>query len=374
MSIRTLVVDDEEPARDRLRGLLTQIDDVEIVGEARDGSDAVQQIESARPDLVFLDIEMPGLTGMEVASSLAPPRPRIIFCTAYDQYAIEAFEHHAADYLLKPVNRVRLEKAVGRVRHTIHERERARREVEDATQTQARLLPQYRPPMASLDYDGLCRPARGVGGDYYDFLDLGQGAVGLVMADVSGKGMFAGLLMASLQARIQSIAPIHGRELDELVCEANRLMHSSTDINRYATFFYGVFDDATRELTYVNAGHLPPVILRPRTDPAAGGNEYEAIRLESNGTVIGLLPEACYRQSSIRLRPGDVFCTFTDGVTEAVNEAGEEFGEKRLEAVLIEHAAGTAAESCRAVLARLDRFAAGTMQRDDITLVVGKVR
>jgi sigma-B regulation protein RsbU (phosphoserine phosphatase) len=374
MPIRAMLVDDEEPARDRLRGLLAQIDDVEIVGEAHDGSDAVHQIEAARPDLVFLDIEMPGLTGMEVASSLAPPRPRIIFCTAYDQYAIEAFEHHAADYLLKPVNRVRLEQAVERVRHAIHERESARREVEDATQAQARLLPQCRPPMASLDYDGLCRPARGVGGDYYDFLDLGRGALGLVVADVSGKGMFAGLLVASLQARIQSIAPIHGNELGELVCEANRLMHSSTDINRYATFFYGIYDDATRELTYVNAGHLPPVILRPRTDTAAGGIEYEAISLESNGTVIGLLPEACYRQSSIQLERGDIFCAFTDGVTEAVNAAGEEFEQRRLEAVLTEQAAATAAESCREVLAQIDRFTAGTVQRDDVTLVVGKVR
>ena len=370
MPIRALLVDDEEPARDRLRGLLAQIDDVDIVGEACDGLDAVHQIETTHPDLVFLDIEMPGLTGMEVVSRLAPPRPRIIFCTAYDQYAIEAFEQHATDYLLKPVNRSRLEKAVGRVRDTIHEQESARREVEDATRTQARLLPQSRPPMAALDYDGLCRPARGVGGDYYDFLGLGQGAIGLVMADVSGKGMFAGLLAASLQARIQSIAPRHGRQLDELVCEANRLMHSSTDINRYATFFYGVFDDATRELTYVNAGHLPPLILRPRTD----GDGYETIQLESNGTVVGLLPDACYRQSSIQLRQGDLFCAFTDGVTEALDVEGEEFGSGRLESAMIEHASATAEETCRHLLARLDRFTDGTPQRDDVTLVVGKVR
>jgi serine phosphatase RsbU (regulator of sigma subunit) len=374
MPIRALLVDDEEPARDRLRTLLDQIEDVEIVGEAFDGPDAVHQIETTQPDLVFLDIEMPGLTGMEVASSLAPPRPRIIFCTAYDQYAIEAFEQHATDYLLKPVNRSRLEKAVGRVRETIHERESARREVEDATQTQARLLPQCRPPMASLDYDGLCRPARGVGGDYYDFLDLGRGALGLVMADVSGKGMFAGLLVAGLQARIQSIAPRHGRDLGELVCEANRLMLSSTDINRYATFFYGVFDDATRELTYVNAGHLPPLILRPRADGATNPDGYETIELESNGTVVGLLEEACYRQSSVQLQRGDILCAYTDGVTEAVNVAGEEFGQERLESALIEFASATAEEACRQLLARLDRFTAGAPQRDDITLVVGRVR
>lgn len=374
MPIRALLVDDEEPARDRLRGMLDQIDDVEIVGEAHDGLDAVQQIESARPDLVFLDIEMPGLTGMEVASSLSPPRPRIVFCTAYDQYAIEAFDQHATDYLLKPVNRVRLEKAVGRVRETIHERESARREVEAATQAQARLLPQCRPPMASLDYSGLCRPARGVGGDYYDFLDLRRGAVGLVLADISGKGMFAGLLMASLQARIQSIAPIHGSDLGELVCEANRLMHSSTEINRYATFFYGVFDDAARELSYVNAGHLPPLILRPRGEGGADGTEYETIRLEANGTVVGLMPEACYRQSSVRLRRGDIFCAFTDGVTEAAGVDGEEFGDERLVKALSEHASSTAEETSHRILAELDRFTAGAPQRDDVTLIVGKVR
>ena len=374
MTIRALLVDDEEPARDRLRGLLDQIDDVEIVGEAQDGLDAVQQIESARPDLVFLDIEMPGLTGMEVASSLKPPRPRIVFCTAYDQYAIEAFDQHATDYLLKPVNRVRLEKAVGRVRETIHERDSARREVEAATQAQARLLPQCRPPIASLDYDGLCRPARGVGGDYYDFLDLRRGAVGLVLADISGKGMFAGLLVASLQARIQSIAPLHGSDLGELVCEANRLMHSSTEINRYATFFYGVFDDATRELTYVNAGHLPPLILRPRTDGGVDGNGYETIRLEANGTVVGLMPDACYRQDSIQLQRGDIFCAFTDGVTEAVNDEGEEFGDGRLVGALLDHASSTAEETCRQILAGVDRFAGWEAQHDDVKLIVGRVR
>jgi len=374
MTIRALLVDDEEPARDRLRGMLDQIDDVEIVGEAHDGLDAVQQIESARPDLVFLDIEMPGLTGMEVASSLTPPRPRIVFCTAYDQYAIEAFDQHATDYLLKPVNRGRLEKAVGRVRETIHERDNARREVEAATQAQARLLPQCRPPMASLDYDGLCRPARGVGGDYYDFLDLRRGAVGLVLADISGKGMFAGLLVASLQARIQSIAPLHGSDLGELVCEANRLMHSSTEINRYATFFYGVFDDATRELTYVNAGHLPPLILRPRPGGGVNGKGYETIRLEANGTVVGLMPDACYRQDSIQLQRGDIFCAFTDGVSEALNDEGEEFGDGRLVDALLDHASSTAEEACRQILVGVDRFTGGAAQRDDVTLIVGRVR
>lgn len=114
--IRTLLVDDEQPARDRLRRLLSASPDVEIVGEAEDGEQALELIQSTQPDLVLLDIQMPGCTGMEVAASLASPRPHLVFCTAFDQYAVEAFDLHAVDYLLKPVNQARLEKALERVR------------------------------------------------------------------------------------------------------------------------------------------------------------------------------------------------------------------------------------------------------------------
>jgi two-component system LytT family response regulator len=114
--IRTLLVDDEQPARERLRRLLAGAADIEIVGEAEDGEQALERIVEAKPDLVFLDIQMPGCTGMEVASSLASPRPHLVFCTAFDQYAVDAFELNAVDYLLKPVNRARLDKALERVR------------------------------------------------------------------------------------------------------------------------------------------------------------------------------------------------------------------------------------------------------------------
>ncbi|PYR48413.1 MAG: DNA-binding response regulator [Acidobacteria bacterium] len=114
--MRALLVDDEEPARERLRRLLTELGGVEVSGEAGDGEQAMENIATLKPDLVFLDIQMPGCTGMEVAASLAAPRPRIIFCTAFDQYAVDAFELNAVDYLLKPVNRARLEKALERVR------------------------------------------------------------------------------------------------------------------------------------------------------------------------------------------------------------------------------------------------------------------
>jgi two-component system LytT family response regulator len=114
--IRALVVDDEQTARERLRHMLVAIPDVEVIGEAADGVEAIARIGELRPDLVFLDIQMPGCSGLEVVASLPFPRPRIVFCTAFDQYAVDAFELHAVDYLLKPVNRVRLAHAVERVR------------------------------------------------------------------------------------------------------------------------------------------------------------------------------------------------------------------------------------------------------------------
>jgi two-component system LytT family response regulator len=114
--IRTLLVDDERPARDRLRQMLTALPDMEVVGEATDGVEAIEQIAALRPDLIFLDIQMPGCSGLEVAASLPSPRPRVIFCTAFDQYAIDAFELHAVDYLLKPVTRARLGRAVEHAR------------------------------------------------------------------------------------------------------------------------------------------------------------------------------------------------------------------------------------------------------------------
>lgn len=379
-AIRTVLVDDEEPARERLRAMLADYDDLEIVGEACDGQEAVETIDALRPDVIFLDIQMPGLSGLEVAASLTPPRPRVVFCTAFDQYAIEAFEHHAADYLLKPVSRKRLVKSIDRLRVAIAE-QRARgeqvREVEAASEAQDRLLPRSLPPMSGLDYAGACRAARGVGGDYYDFLALPGGQLGIALGDVSGKGLFAGLLVAGLQARIQSIAPVHGDDVEALVTETNRTMHDSTDSNRYATLFYAVYDDASRRLRYVNAGHNPPIVLRGSSlgtvaDGAEGGQDVR--RLEANGTVVGLLRDATYQSREIVLAPGDVFALFSDGVTEARDADGREYGEERVIAALARHAELPASALLERVLAEISDFSAGTAQHDDISLVVARAR
>ncbi|RPJ85290.1 MAG: response regulator, partial [Acidobacteria bacterium] len=239
--IRTLLVDDEQPARERLRQMLASFEDVQVVAEAVDGEEALEKSAALSPDLVFLDIQMPGRNGLDVAASLTAPRPHVIFCTAFDQYAVEAFDVHAVDYLLKPVNRGRLAKAVSRVRESLTHMAIMDRDLQSAGEVQARLFPQTLPPVTGLDYRVFSRPARTVNGDYYDFLPLKDGKLAIALGDVSGKGIPAGLLMASLQGRLQSHAPARGESVAALLRDLNRLMCASMDSRSYVTFFYAVY-------------------------------------------------------------------------------------------------------------------------------------
>jgi len=363
--IRTLVVDDEQPARERLCQLLRAMEDVVVAGEAEDGEDALEKIHALSPDLVFLDIQMPGKTGLEVAAALPVPRPRVIFCTAFDQYAIDAFEVHAVDYLLKPVNRARLLKAVARVGKSISETHLLSRDVETAGELQSHFFPRVLPAMESLQYCGISRAARGVTGDYYDFLALDSRQLAIILGDVSGKGMPAGLVMAGLQGRFQARARQTAEKIDELISEINRTMCASLGGKRYVTLFYAVYDDAARRLTYVNAGHNPPLLHRTDTAETEG--------LTVGGTVIGLLPHAEYRTTAVDLRAGDVVLCYTDGISEALNPDGEEFGEARLRNCLRNGAARRPDELARMVYEEVDRFSEGVTQADDQTVVVAKV-
>ncbi|HYR91992.1 MAG TPA: SpoIIE family protein phosphatase [Terriglobia bacterium] len=359
--IRTFLVDDERGARERLRHLLSLFGDVEIVGEAENGEEALQRIPKLRPDLVFLDIQMPGGTGLEVARALEPPRPRIIFCTALDSHAISAFELHAIDYLLKPVNRTRLRDAVEVVRQSVADMA-ARHQIEMAQQVQSRMFPRTPPRVKGLDYSGICEAAQEVSGDYYDFIPIAAGKLAITIADISGKGVSAGLLMASLQGRLQTYSPVYGMAVGQLAGHLNRLMHASTQESRFITMFYAVYDETDRSLTYVNAGHNPPLLAR------SGAFE----RLEVGGTVLGPLPEAAYQQDTIQLLPSDTLILFTDGITEATNSTGEEFGEARLRSSILGGMKLPAQELRDWILKDADAFA-GKFLNDDRTIVVAKV-
>lgn len=243
-------------------------------------------------------------------------------------------------------------------------RERLSNELEIAREVQQRLFPQESPCVSGLDYAGACRPALGVGGDYYDFLQLPGPRLGLAVGDVSGKGVPAALLMASLQASLRGQLIHAADNLALLMAYVNRLLCDSTDINRYATFFYGQYDPRDSTLTWVNAGHNAPLLIRG----------VDVVRLEEGGPVVGLLRSAVYCQASLQLVPGDIVIAYTDGISEAMSTADEEWGEERLiEAVRTCAAGADSRGMITSILRCADQFTAGAPQHDDMTLVVLRV-
>jgi sigma-B regulation protein RsbU (phosphoserine phosphatase) len=256
----------------------------------------------------------------------------------------------------------RLTTAIGR---EAAQRERLNRELEIAREVQEDLFPQRLPVVAGLEYQGQCRPAREVGGDYYDFLELPDGRFGIAIGDVSGKGVGAALMMASLEASLRALASVVN-DPAELMERVSSLVYQASSPNRYATLFYGQYDAASRRLSYVNAGHNPPVVLR------SCGGSFQVFRLETGGPVIGLLRHS-YEQAVFSHEDGDLLVLFTDGVSESMNTQFEEWGEERL----IEFAKTCyglpASEGLRRILSAAQGFAAGASQHDDMTLVVLRI-
>jgi serine phosphatase RsbU (regulator of sigma subunit)/uncharacterized glyoxalase superfamily protein PhnB len=241
---------------------------------------------------------------------------------------------------------------------------RAAQELEIAKQVQARLFPQTLPPVRTLECAGMCLQARQVGGDYYDFLDLGQGRFGLVIGDISGKGIAGALLMANLQANLRSQCAIALDQPQRLLQSVNQLFYASTIDSAYATLFFGEYDDNAQQLRYANCGHLAALLLR-------SDNTLEW--LESTCTVLGLFKEWHCSIGECRLFSGDILALYTDGVTEAFNEAGEEFGEHRLIEALRRHRELPSPALLRAIVDEVLRFSPHE-QHDDITLILAKCR
>jgi len=257
---------------------------------------------------------------------------------------------------------------------------RAAHEIEIARDVQSRLFPQVMPPLATLDYTGSCMQARQVGGDYYDFLDLGsshrldRGAtrplddaawhLAFVLADISGKGIAGALLMANLQANLRSRYASALDDLPRLLKSVNQLFYENTPDDRYATLFFAVYDDHSRELEYANCGHNAPLLFR-----ANGSLE----RLTSTSTVIGLFPNWQCITRRITLAPGDLLVVYTDGVTEANDAAGEEFGEARLVETVRASLTLLPKDLVAAIQNAVQTFSSGE-QSDDLTLVIARAR
>jgi hypothetical protein len=238
-------------------------------------------------------------------------------------------------------------------------------EIVVARAVQRQLFPREKPLLRTLDYCGKCIQARTVGGDYYDFLDMGAGSVGFVLADIAGKGVGAALLMANLQGSIHNRAGIEVPDLRALLTAVNRHLFEYSEPDRYATLFFGCYSDFARTLTYVNCGHTTPLLLREN-----GGSE----RLESTATVLGLFGTWDCSVAQTEIRPGDVLSIFTDGITEARSARGEEFGEKRLFSVLQESRELQATDILGKIERELQDFRSGEQLHDDLTLVIARAK
>jgi len=239
---------------------------------------------------------------------------------------------------------------------------RAAQELEIARLVQARLFPQTLPPCGTLDYAGVCVQARQVGGDYYDFLNLGQDRLGLVVGDIAGKGIAAALLMANLQANLRSQCATALEHPQRFLESVNQLFFDNTIESAYATLFFGEYDSNARVLRYANCGHLPGLVLR---------SDHTLDRLNSTCTVLGLFQDWDCSIGESALFPGDTLVLYTDGVTEAFNDRGEEFGEQRLVDSLRRHCDLRPTGLMNSILDDVKQFSPHE-QHDDITLMVAR--
>lgn len=237
---------------------------------------------------------------------------------------------------------------------------RTAQELEIAKQVQARLFPQTLPPLRTLEYAGTCIQARAVGGDYYDFLDLGQERLGFVIGDIAGKGIAAALLMANLQANLRSQCAIALDQPQRFLRSVNLLFCENTTDGAYATLFFAEYDDKARNLRYVNCGHLSALLLR---------RDGAVERLHATCTVLGIFKDWDCSTGERQVFPGDLLALYTDGITESFDNAGEEFGEERLVEALRRHRGLSPQAVLASVVEEVRQFSPHE-QHDDITLIV----
>ncbi len=358
--IRALLVDDEAPGRARLMALLTAAGGITVVGEADNADAAREAIARLTPDVVFLDIEMPAERGTELAATLPEPRPFIVFATAYERFAVDAFQYDAADYLLKPVTRQRLQQTLDRLRVKLDARRDSEREWTAAARAQAHLLPQSLPLVPGYAMAARTLPARGVGGDFYD-ATLVEGQLAFVLGDVSGKGMAAGLIASSVQARWQAAMRQRDLTATEMMAALNRDVLASTEGSRYATLVHALLDPATGAVRYVNAGHPAPLVIGAGDTPVAS--------LEVTAPAVGLLDAPEFNAAGHVLAPGDTLIIVSDGVTEARDGAGTDWELSRIPSLVTRYGRDCEALAAGIVAAVCDHRGHDQAQ-DDVTVFV----
>jgi phosphoserine phosphatase RsbU/P len=244
------------------------------------------------------------------------------------------------------------------------QRQKLEHEIAIASEVQRQLFPKSVPSLPGLELAAICKPARVVSGDYYDFIRTGPTSLGIAVADISGKGIFAALLMASLQGALRSAATLDGNaNTAKLVALLNGHLFRNTSDDRYATFFYATYDSQTHMLAYTNAGHLAPFLLTRDC----------VQQLDQGGTVLGLFEETPYTQVALQVAPGSLLVAFTDGITEAANAYAEEFGRERLKDEILRNRDLPVQALMESLIAAGEKWSGTAEQADDMTVVVARM-
>jgi phosphoserine phosphatase RsbU/P len=384
---RILIADDQPDVLNALR-LLLKGQGYETEGVASP-TELLRAMEVREFDLLLMDLNYArdttsGREGLDLLSHLRENEdaPVIVVMTGWATVglAVEAMQYGVADFVEKPWSNARLleilqkQIALGRERRASRRRmaqehldhreislqfHQQEREVAEARSIQQGLLPKSIPQRAGYEIAGAWQPAQSIGGDYYDVLEFDEYTLGLCIADVAGKGLPAALLMSNLQAAVRGLASA-ALSPEGLCARLNSLVCHNTGNDRFITFFYAQLDGPARVLRYTNAGHNAPIVLH-----RDGSHE----RLEAGGGVLGVFPHQTFAAGAAKLAPGDRVILFTDGVTEAYDAGGEEFGEARLLDVLREHRSADPLFLQARILAAASEFSRGHWH-DDATLLV----
>lgn len=380
-SLRVLVADDQADVLEALRLLLKgEGYELELVSSP---AALLAALSRGSFDLVLMDLNYArdttsGREGLDLLSQIHEHDDLlpVVAMTAWGsvELAVEIMREGVRDFVLKPWDNGRLLRTVraeiengkrarkARLRQAESEaRDRAQGggQWEEAQRTQLGFLPKEIPQIPGCEFSGAWLPVHGIGGDYFDVLQLDENHFAICIADVAGKGIAAALLMSNLQATVRSLAA-QNLEPAVLTERVNRFIRKNTASDRFITFFYAVFNAQTRRIVYTNAGHNAPIVL---------SRDGATVRLSCGGQAMGISATEHYEQATVDLSEGVRLILFTDGITEASGATDQEFGEERLLDILRESRALGAASIQTSVLARVDQFSGGKFQ-DDATLVV----
>ena len=343
---------------------------------AQDGHEALERLQHDRGiEMVLSDINMPGMDGLTLLDQIpkVDPNLRAVIVSAYDDMdnIRTAMNRGAFDFLVKPIDfddfRLTIKRTLNHLellRDALSTRDRLvalQRELEVAGRMQQSILPTVFPKTPGYQVFGNMEPARDIGGDFFDVVDLGEGLIGLTIADVSGKGVPAALFMMSSRTLMKGSANVIA-DPGGVLAKVNTLLEADNRAQMFVTLFYAVLDLQSGTLRYANGGHNPPLIVHPGGSstwlPSAGG------------IVLGVMPGLSYRQEVVKLKPGDTAVLYTDGVTEATNSECEEFGVERLQGIFAERQPKSARAVSEAIFEAVHAFAGNAPQSDDITCVI----